>query len=71
MLMSDQIDVFEHDENVAKSTFRNLGLNPKLIKRIYILAEGKYYFFSAQRYSRKHYKAITTSIRHTKSQRRI
>ena len=56
MLMSDQIDVFEHDENVAKSTFCNLGLNPKLIKRIYILAGGKHYFFSAQRYSRKHYK---------------
>ena len=45
MLMSDQIDVFEHDENVAKWTFRNLGLNPKLIKRIYVLAEGKHYFF--------------------------
>ena len=45
MLMSDQIDVFEHDENVAKWTFRNLGLNPKLIKRIYILAGGKHYFF--------------------------
>ena len=45
MLMSDQIDVFEHDENVAKWTFRNLGLNPKLIKRIYVLAGGKHYFF--------------------------
>jgi hypothetical protein len=52
MLMSDQIDVFEHDENVAKWTFRNLGLNSKLIKRICVLAGGK------------HYKAITTSIRH-------
>ena len=71
MLISDEIDVFKHDGNVAKWTFRNLELNPKLKKRIYILAGGKHYFFSAQRYSRKHYKAITTSIRHTKSQRRI
>ena len=52
MLISDEIDVFKHDGNVAKWTFRNLELNPKLKKRIYILAGGK------------HYKAITTSIRH-------
>ena len=48
MLISDEIDVFKHDENVAKWTFRNLGLNPKLKKRIYILAGGKHYFFSTK-----------------------
>ena len=50
MLISDEIDVFKHDENVAKWTFRNLGLNPKLKKRIYILAGGKHYFL-AQKYN--------------------
>ena len=48
MLISDEIDVFKHDENVDKWTFRNLGLNPKLKKRIYILAGGKHYFFSTK-----------------------